>query len=399
MRVPRRQHSKGFTLIELLVVIAIIAILIALLLPAVQQAREAARRTQCKNNLKQIGLAAHNYHDVYGELPRNFAVVGVQGDAPGNTSIYGNGWGPAMLPFLEQTGLYNQYNMECPTWDQNPGSHNTWNAASAAANKTVLSTVLPVFCCPSSPTTNTDRVYSFTIPMSILGPSLPPVNLTTTEAACDYAMCSGTRGNPFNAARSAFSGGIGDREGIGYYNVTISDFIVAATSGSLKSETHRRTIADIEDGTSTTSYLYEHAGGPRTWRERKLQSDAEEEAEATAFLGSQPGFDVELPTSASNVLGGAGGVAGIFSHSAGFISGDNWIKGSQFDGRDPTGGDVGGPCAINCTNRQQRNAYAFHDGAHMLLLDGTVRMVSENISLGVFCGLMTIRGQEPVTDF
>jgi len=102
------KHSsrRGFTLIELLVVIAIIAILIALLLPAVQQAREAARRTQCKNNLKQLGLALHNYHDTHNCFPPGQ----IRGARSGIE--YGNGfsYGALLLPFMDQAPLYNQLN-------------------------------------------------------------------------------------------------------------------------------------------------------------------------------------------------------------------------------------------------------------------------------------------------
>src|SRR5512132_3123304 len=93
MRTSKR--SMGFTLIELLVVIAIIAVLIALLLPAVQQAREAARRTQCKNNLKQIGIALHSYHDTSITLP------------PGWISTNRWGAGTMILPYVDQAPLYN----------------------------------------------------------------------------------------------------------------------------------------------------------------------------------------------------------------------------------------------------------------------------------------------------
>ncbi len=96
----QKQRQRGFTLIELLVVIAIIAILIALLLPAVQQAREAARRTQCKNNLKQIGLSLHNYHDVYNSFPN-----GTVSTSAGN---WGISWWARVLPYVDQAPLYNQ---------------------------------------------------------------------------------------------------------------------------------------------------------------------------------------------------------------------------------------------------------------------------------------------------
>ncbi len=101
---PRSRHVKGFTLIELLVVIAIIAILVALLLPAVQQAREAARRSSCKNNLKQLGLALHNYHDTHRILPPGVVDTGLGGQV----GIWS--WSALLLPFVEQGPLFDLLN-------------------------------------------------------------------------------------------------------------------------------------------------------------------------------------------------------------------------------------------------------------------------------------------------
>lgn len=141
-----RSMKRGFTLIELLVVIAIIAVLIALLLPAVQQAREAARRTQCRNNLKQIGLALHNYIDTHSIFPPGCLAMSYAGTAysspmsePARTAVSGGwGWSVFVLPFLDQIPLYNGLNAKGNNFPASPNYY--------------TKTILPVFLCPSDPT-------------------------------------------------------------------------------------------------------------------------------------------------------------------------------------------------------------------------------------------------------
>src|SRR6516165_389339 len=122
------RRRRAFTLIELLVVIAIIAVLVALLLPAVQQAREAARRSQCKNNFKQIGLALHNYEGTHGVLPLAYLHMpgggGVNGPPDPTSGDAGPGWawGMMILPFMEQGTVYDAFNTLLPCWSpQNAG--------------------------------------------------------------------------------------------------------------------------------------------------------------------------------------------------------------------------------------------------------------------------------------
>ncbi len=139
----RTRSLRAFTLIELLVVIAIIAVLIALLLPAVQAAREAARRSQCINNLKQIGLAMHNYHSAMNVFPLGASKNPKNG--PGDSDLIWSSWSAQalMLSFLEQQPLYNAANF---SWGINPFGDPCYTINSSVSN-----TVLNVFICPSDP--------------------------------------------------------------------------------------------------------------------------------------------------------------------------------------------------------------------------------------------------------
>jgi prepilin-type N-terminal cleavage/methylation domain-containing protein len=174
--------GRAFTLVELLVVIAIIAILIGLLLPAVQKVREASFLAQCKNNLKQIGLAMHNYHGTYGSFPVGYydpTPWPMNGQTPqGLNHGPGWGWGAYLLPYLEQDNLYKQINFTLDVGDP-----------SMAAVRT---TVLKIFVCPSDA-----HLETFTITTNALAGNVgpPPTGQTSWDLAWgNYVACNGNDG-------------------------------------------------------------------------------------------------------------------------------------------------------------------------------------------------------------
>jgi prepilin-type N-terminal cleavage/methylation domain-containing protein/prepilin-type processing-associated H-X9-DG protein len=332
---------RGFTLIELLVVIAIIAILIGLLLPAVQKVREAAARIKCANNLKQLGLAIHNYEGTFGNLPPasvqffNGALSGTalsQAQAlrgtylkVGTTGANGQDYAKhsfraIILPYIEQGNVLQQNNI---AYDY----RQDWFALN---NRPAASSRIPTFECPSVPGTHIVDISTLsTSEQAIYGTGWQP-------KTSDYMAVTRSNSNAsvWTALGLTFPGDPGNR-------------------GILTSNQGTR-LADVTDGLSNTLLIAEQGARPEGWAFGRKYTP-------------QPNF-----------------MNGAWAHS-----GDDVVcagtrpapPGTRPPGKVSTAAHVtAGPCAINCWN--QGEIYSFHSGvANVCLGDGSVRTLNANMSL------------------
>ena len=354
-------RKRGFTLIELLVVIAIIAVLIALLLPAVQQAREAARRTQCKNNMKQFGLGLHNYHDVHNRFP----LPAVFNFGPGVGSGVGgmetsNVWSLSILPFLDQAPVYNIYNFNLSAYEPS-------NAAAVQAK-------LAAYICPSTP--RSGKGITYTLPKAAAGGLLTADAVLTDAGASDYVAITRVKPAFLNIAYNTNTYTT-DLEGWGKGGVCIA---IPALAGS-QTIPDGGALRDITDGTSNTIMIGELAGRNTLYRTGNIAVSPASPADEAAFQQ--------------------------------FASGGAWADPFngvwELSGRNYDGTGTQGPCGINCSNAKMTPArvfqyaaglYAWHTGgAHVLMGDGSVRFLSQNLSGITLSQLISRAGGEAVGEF
>jgi prepilin-type N-terminal cleavage/methylation domain-containing protein/prepilin-type processing-associated H-X9-DG protein len=343
-------RRRGFTLIELLVVVSIIAVLIALLLPAVNGARESARRTQCVNNLKQLGLAVMSYEGANRALPPN----GMCNSTTAGNACYNFhpilGAKPRLLPFLEQVQAYDAINMRA-----GPGVTDY----SSPVNSTVRTMQVAGFLCPSDINVPTTTV-------TVTGPGARVVNYTS------YPNNIGTwRGN--NGGR--FDG---------------PTYILgsASTGGTV-------TISSVKDGTSSTAIFSEFIRGKRLARQSGLSeiyNDSSDAASGTHALGPAVNSLMSNCTAASE----GGAVSAVTTKGA------DWM--------DQTVGGGGGYTHIQTPNKTAcefsggLNAYegivgpsSHHPGGvNVVMLDGSVKFIKDSITPATWHAIGTHRGGETV---
>lgn len=314
----KRDLSRGFTLIELLVVIAIIGVLVALLLPAVQQAREAARRTQCKNNLKQLALGLHNYESSYGVFPpgwiapQRFFYVGTNDSTTGVNGAACIAWPALTLPFIDQASLFNALNL----------TQDIRYAIDDPVRRNLMQQRYPSFLCPSDPG--------------------PVVN--------DIRRANGFSGT---TTRLSLSNYVGWNSGAwGHF---LNDTTAPTNRGGMFTMNSSTRFRDILDGASNTIML-----GERQYKAFQSGSCSINCGGAMIFANE---WNNSYSTSQRNPVYGDSNTLGM---------GEGGIN-SIFTGNPTAPGN-------NCNAICGRGAASYHiGGAQFAMADGSVRFISENI--------------------
>lgn len=338
---PGSALRRGFTLIELLVVIAIIATLVAILVPAVQSAREAARRSQCQNNLKQIGLAIHNFHDAKKKLP--------SGGRPPESATVRYGIFTVLLPFIDQKNLWDQYDTSV-----------NWSHAN---NQPVTSLRITTYECPSSPKHNNTLDHN---PDGFAPPGTPWVGIV---AVGDYAASLGN-----SPELAAFAATLSPPVQVaGSTQVTTSGAKI--TNGMLPKNSSLK-FEDVTDGLSNTIAIWESGGRPFVYRRGTQVSNDLTVAHTNAGGWCRPASDILFSASSKD---GATIPGAFLNRTNGYNHGSEAYGTSGF------------PAPYGTEGSSQ--PYGFHlAGLNVLLGDGSVRLIDEDISLGVIAALVTRNG-------
>lgn len=337
------RRRSAFTLIELLVVIAIIAILIALLLPAVQQAREAARRMQCRNNLKQLGLALHNYESSVQTFPPNL----VPG---GNFNYSGGNWGVLafLSPYLDQTAIYNLMNLNAPTYASTPPYN-----ISDPNNAKAAGYLIPLFLCPSDYAKSLGGGYGVA--------SLGSANYCANQGS---GLNGANNGSPYGA-----------------------DGVMFANS--------RVRIADITDGTSNTACMSE-----------SLLGDGARSAGGATPPASPQRVYAYLTTYASSMDDASCASASTWNlqdlRQFLWYSGEirNTSYNHYYRPNDRRWDCITNAGTLGYTAIGWKAARSQHvGGVHLLMCDGSVKFVSENVDQVVWRSAATRAGSEIMGEF
>jgi prepilin-type N-terminal cleavage/methylation domain-containing protein/prepilin-type processing-associated H-X9-DG protein len=355
-----RASRSGFTLVELLVVIAIIGTLVGLLLPAVQSAREAARRSSCSNNLRQIALAFHTYETARKYLPPLKRTSNCTAAPNNEATMAQRSWACDALPYAEEATFLQSYNLSQDWWVNADGSAPSGGTAGTldtpvTGNRALVRTQLKLLQCPSAPVP--DRIQD------------KIANPRKTGACTDYFAVAGT-GTNFNTAAGLPAG-----------TVAVGPGPTEEWSGCVSTNNAKRpqsTLAKISDGTSKTILLAECGGREDVWRESTLYP-----ADANDVAGN------------ANCARARGGAWATNDNPYAF--GDSAVSGCT-KASSPTAGSI--PTSlmrVNGSNEWGWLIYGFHAvGANIVMADGSVMFVASTTSVQVIGQLATRAGGESV---